>query len=121
MEKIFSKIENLTLHMREYAEISISLIKIKAAEKASSLIADAAALIIVWVFLFFFIFFISFGGAYVLSSVLGSAYSGYLIVGAFYLLVGVIVWFARKKLIRNPVLNAMVRNLFENNNENGKH
>jgi len=116
MEKISSTIKSLGIHLQEYLEVSVSLLKLRAAEKTSDLIADIAGVVVVSLFFIFFLLFVSFGCANLLSGVFGNNYSGFLIIGGFYLVLGLILWVGRKRIIRNPILNAIVRRLFENNN-----
>ena len=121
MEKIFSQLQHLAEEVKEYVNVRISLVKLNVAETASGIIANTAATIISAIIFLFFLFFASTGLALFLSSVIGNSYAGFLIVAGVYLVIGLIIWFRREKLIRIPVMNAIIRQMFSSNNENGKN
>jgi hypothetical protein len=111
MNDTFEKLEGLTDHVKEYINTRVELTKLRLAEKTSLVIGNLIAVIIVVLLFLFFIVFGSFAGAWALSDWIGKPYSGFLIVAGFYLLLGIIVWIARGKLIRFPVMNAIIRQL----------
>ena len=53
------------------------------------------------------LFFLSFAGAYAIGEALGSNALGFVIVGAFYVLIAVIILAFRKKLIEKPLLEKL--------------
>ena len=62
----------------------------------------------------FFLFFASTGLALFLSATIGKSYSGFLIVAVLYLILGLIVWYGRAKLIQVPIMNSIIKRLFAN-------
>ena len=63
-----------------------------------------------------FLFVIAFGStaaAWALGEWLGKPYWGFLIVAGFYLLLAIIVWGTRQRLISTPVLNAILKQLYK--------
>src|SRR5687768_4538289 len=108
MSDTFEKLEGLTDHVKEYINTRVELTKLRLAEKTSLVISNLIAVTIVVLLFLFFIVFGSFAGAWALSDLIGKPYSGFLIVAGFYLLLGIIVWLARGKLIRFPVMNAII-------------
>ncbi len=120
MDNIFAQLQHLVDEVKSYVNVRIDLVKVNLAETASKIIADTAATIISGLIFLFFLFFASTGLALFLSSVIGNAYSGFLIVAGIYLILGLVIWFSREKLIRMPVMNAIIRQLFANR-ENGKN
>jgi uncharacterized membrane protein YqjE len=113
---IFSSIESTITRLREiardYVETQIELLKIQAAEKISTLVATVIAYAILSFFLLFFLLFASVALAYVLSDWIGKPYAGFLIVAGLYLLIGFGVFKGRERLLRRPILNAIIRQLF---------
>ena len=121
-KSIGSTIENLRNSAQEYIETQVKLFKLQAAEKVSALVAAMAAYMILSFFLLFFLLFASIAGAYVLSEMIGRPYAGFLIVSGIYLLTGLIIFINREKLLRRPLLNAIIRQLFKDNpNDNSKN
>ena len=53
-----------------------------------------------------------------LSEWIGNTWAGFLAVSCLYLLIGAVVWAARGKIIRMPVMNALIKQLFGKGDEN---
>ena len=121
MEKIFTQLQHLAEEVKEYVNVRISIVKLNVAETTSSILANATATIIVAVIFIFFLFFASTGLALFLSSVIGNSYAGFLIVAGVYLLLGLIIWYTRGKLIRIPIMNAIIKQMFAGNVNNGSN
>jgi len=121
MENIFNKLQQLSEEVKDYVNLRIDLVKLNIAETTSKVISNVAATLIAALIFLFFLFFASTGLALFLSAVIGNSYSGFLIVAGLYLVVGLIIWYARGKLIQIPVMNAIIRQLFANNEEHGKN
>lgn len=122
MEKTFTKLEDLAAHIKEYVNNRVSSIKLSVAEKTSKILANLiAASIVIFVF-FFFIIFISIAIAFAFAKLTGEYYWGFLIVAGIYLLMGIIVWALKDKLLRFPIMNSMLKQLFnEENDEDQEH
>ena len=112
MEKTFAKVEELADAVKDYVNTRMESVKLSAAEKSSAIIANVIAVFVVAVVFIFFIIFAGMALAFGLGAWLGSTWLGFLIVAALYLLLGIIVWFARGKIIRMPVMNSMIQQLF---------
>ena len=106
-------IEQLASDLRAYADVRVNLIKLKLAEKMSRLVGTVVAAIAVGIALVLFFSFASIGVAILIGKWLGSPWLGFLILGAVYLLAGLIIWRGRRTLIQIPVMNAMIQQLFE--------
>ncbi len=117
MEDTFSKVEELAGHINEYVNIRVDTAKLEIAEKTSSVLANLlAGLIMGVVFLLFFLF-VNFSIAYALAGWIGKTWAGFLVVAGFYLLIGTIVWVARQRILRIPIMNGISRLLFKKENE----
>jgi hypothetical protein len=90
----------------------LDTVKLSVAEKTSALLANVLAGIVVALVFICFIFFGSIALALLLGSWMGAWWLGFLIVAGIYLLLGLITWLARGRLIRLPIMNAMIRQLF---------
>jgi Zn-dependent protease with chaperone function len=121
MEKTFARVEELADSIKEYVNTRIKLAKLSVAEKSSSVIANVLAGIVVAIVFLLFILFASIALSFGLGEWIGKTWAGFLIVGCLYLLIGMIVWFAREKMIRLPVMNAILRQLFRNDEESEDH
>jgi uncharacterized membrane protein YqjE len=117
MEKVFSKAEHLASSIKEYVITRIESAKFKAAEKSSAVIANILAAIIVVIIFFFFLGLASVALAFGLGVWIGKTWAGFLLVACLYLLIGIVAWTARGRIIRLPVMNALIKLLFRNNDE----
>ncbi len=117
MEKTFETIEHLTAQIKEYADNHIASVKLSAAEKSSKVIASIIAIMIVILVLFGFVLFASIALAYAFAKLTGEFYWGFLIVAFIYLIIGSIIWAKRERFLRLPIMNAMLKQLFESDND----
>ena len=117
MEKALATAEELIVTIKEYANTSVEIIKLNAAEKITGITANVLTVLIVSVVFVFFIGFASIGLAIVLSEWIGKAWAGFFIVSSLYLLIGLILWTARKSIIQMPVTNALIQQIFKNDDE----
>jgi hypothetical protein len=117
MESAFAKVEELAGTIKDYADARMESVKLNIAEKSSAVLANViAGVIVVAVFLFFFVF-ANIALAFGLGEWIGKIWAGFLIVAFLYLLTGIIVWFARVKIIRLPIMNALIQQLFTADDE----
>jgi hypothetical protein len=117
MNETFDKVEGLTEHVKDYVNTKIELTKLRIAEKSSLVVGNVIAVVIVVVLFLFVIVFGSIAGAWALSEMIGKPYAGFLIVAGFYFLLGIIVWVARGRLIRFPVMNALIKMLHKKDDD----
>ena len=117
MEKVFSKVEELADNAKEYINTRIESIKLNAAEKSSVIIANGVAKVVTAIFFLFFLGLASIALSFLVGEWIGRLWAGFLVVAGFYLLIGVIIWFARERLIRVPVMNALIHQLFLHDEE----
>jgi Protein of unknown function (DUF1469). len=121
MNETFEKIEGLTRHVKEYVQTRIDLAKLEVAEKISLIVANLIAVLVVMVMFVFVLIFGSLAGAWALSEWLDNTWAGFLIVAGIYCLLGIIIWFARGRLIRFPVMNAIIRQLGKKDKDDGEN
>lgn len=103
------KVEDLTDSLKEYVDTNYELIKLEVIEYSSVISAGIISTLIVGVMLTFFSFFISLYAAYYLSDQLGGNHIGFFIVSGFYMLLAIVIYLNRKKLIQIPVCNSIIR------------
>ncbi|RXK62643.1 hypothetical protein ESA94_06500 [Lacibacter luteus] len=112
MQETFAKAEELAGHVREYIHNRLDVAKLDTAEKTSKVAAFIIAVVTVAVFIFSFIFFASVALAFVFSRTTGSLAGGFLIVAGIYLLIGIIIWLLKDRIIQLPIMNALLKQLF---------
>ena len=112
MQNAFVKAEEFVDHIREYVNNRISSVKLQAAERSSKVVSDLSAIAIVAAIMLVFVIFLSMGAAYALSGWIGEAYAGFLIVAGFWLLIAILVWMNKENLLRLPIMNKMLKEMF---------
>jgi len=113
MEEQMTGIRGLAAAVKEYVNTRVDSVKLSAAEKTSLIISDLVAGAIVAVVFLFVLAFASIAGAMALSAWIGKPWSGFLIVAGIYLLIGIITWSAKERMIRIPVMNNIIQQLFK--------
>jgi protein-S-isoprenylcysteine O-methyltransferase Ste14 len=117
MENAFAKVEELASSIKEYADTRIESAKLTVAEKSSALLASLIAGIFVVSVFVLFVVFCSVALALGLGNWLQNTWAGFLIVGFCYLLIGIIVWLAKVKIIQLPIMNTFIKQLFTKEDE----
>ncbi|HNK30077.1 MAG TPA: phage holin family protein [Ferruginibacter sp.] len=121
MEKTFAKVEEMADHVKEYVNNHISAVKLSVAEKTSALLANIIAVTIALLVFVMFVIFGSVAVAFAFAKLTGEYYWGFLIVAGIYLLIGILVWSLKERILRMPIMNAILQQLFneeEDSDEN---
>ncbi len=106
-----TKLEELVDHIRGVVDTKSELVVLKVTDKISRAGGNAIAYFI-FVFLFVVFFFLaSVGLAMWLSVKMESWPAGFLIVAGFYLVLGVVLFFAREKLLRKPFSSIIINSM----------
>ena len=117
MESTFAKIEELADHVKDYVKTKVASVKLNVAAKTSRLISNLIAGLIVAGVFSLFIIFGSVAAALALSAWIGKMYAGFLIVAGIYLLAGIIVWNGCERILRIPIMNSMIKQLFKDDED----
>ncbi len=117
MEKAFAQAEELADTVKEYVNTRIESIKLNTVEKGSGIIATIIAGLLVAAIFLFFLVFCSIAVALVLGDWIGKPWAGFLLVAFLYLVTGIIIWFARVKIIQLPIMNALIKQFFSDGYE----
>jgi hypothetical protein len=89
--------------------------KLKLADKTSRLLANLVTAFVVVVLVLFFTVFASISLAIVLGDLTGRFHWGFLIIAGLYLLIALLVWVTKEKLLRIPILNSLLKQLIKDN------
>lgn len=118
MSEEFGKIESLLDKAKEYINTRIAQVKLSVAEKISKTFSVIiAGFVAVLVFLFF-VLFTSIAAAILLGNMLGELWLGFLIMAGVWLLLGIIIWKARERLLQIPIMNAILKAFSTSEKEN---
>jgi Putative Actinobacterial Holin-X, holin superfamily III len=117
MSEEFKKIESLLDTAKEYINTRIAQFKLSVAEKISKLLAVMIAGIVAALVFFFFLLFGSIAAALAIGHQMDSPALGFLMVAGGWLLLGMIIWMAKNRLLRIPIMNAIIGSLFGTDKE----
>jgi sterol desaturase/sphingolipid hydroxylase (fatty acid hydroxylase superfamily) len=102
-------LEELYLLGEAYSKTSIRLIKYRALEVSISVVTALISQMSVVVMFLFCLMMLSLGGALWLGEILGAVYYGFLLVGGFYFIVGLLAYFFLHKLIKKSVSSFIIK------------
>lgn len=117
MEKPFAQIDELATNIKDYLHTQVEVIKLKAAEKGSDVMANIIAGIIVMLIFFLCIVFAGIAFSLYINQSMNSSWIGFIIIASIYLLIALIVWLARTKLLRLPIMNSIIQHLLKKTDE----
>ena len=111
MEMPPSLLESLFERVEAYGKTTLELSKYKVIETMSVVITLLTSRFIVFIVMVLFVSFLSFGMALYLGDLLEKPYFGFFIVAAFYLVLGVILFFSLHKWIKEPISDLLISQL----------
>ena len=106
-------VEELFYKLKDYAETTVDLFKLKAINKVSGFTSTLIVSIIIIVLLFLILICLSVGFALLIGSCLGHAYWGFFIMGVLYIIIGLALFAGRKKLLKTPIANKFIKELID--------
>lgn len=115
MQDIRGKAEDIVEHLTTYAENRWNLIVLNTAEKTSDIVSSLAAALVVGLMGGMALFFISVGTACWIGQSTGNFASGFFYVALFYAVVGAVLFLVRNSLIKLPVINALIKKFYYEN------
>ena len=104
-----SKVERLVSNVKLYAETKLDLAILNVQDKLSGVVALIASYLLMTVFGFFIMLFLSMGIAWYIGEKTGDASMGYFSIAGFYLIVVIVLYIFREKLIKAPIVNAILK------------
>jgi len=102
-------VEEFVATAKEYVVTRYDLIRLKAVSKSTTFLASAIVYSIAAVFGCFFLFFVSYAAAGYLSDLMENKYSGFLMIGAFYFLLAMLLLILNKKYFHHPLVDKFIR------------
>jgi hypothetical protein len=108
-----AKIEETVDNIKEYVQTRYELITLQASDRISDATSEILSKLLIALVVIIAFLLLSFAAAIYLSSAIGRDYSGFLIVGGAYFVIGVIMVLVRKKLIAGPLRDKMIKALFK--------
>ena len=121
LQEEFKKVEELALHIKAYIQTEIELIKLLFADKLSKILSNFLAIMLLIWLLLIGILFASLSLAFLIGERLGKMSTGFIIVSLIYLLLAVVIWYLRERIIRIPILNGILSQLFDSQKKSNEN
>ena len=96
---------------KDYVETRADLFKLKAIKKTAEVGSTLVSKVIVAVVFSTFFIFLNIALGLWLGDLIGRNYIGFFIVAAFYLIVGIIVYSNRQKIISSPIADSIIKKM----------
>lgn len=117
----FEKLESLIDNGATYAQVRFDEARLTIAEKSAGLIAFVVVRSVITLVFMTCLLFVSAAAAIVLGDRFGREWLGFLLMGGFYFLLGWLVVATRDRLLRLPVMNAVIRQIFKDSRPHEKN
>jgi len=116
--KISDNFSQLTKDVKDYINLRIDLAKLIITGKLARLVSFFLIAVIFFILAMFLLMFLSLSFVYWFGQSAGPAWAGAMIVTAFYLLLGLVIYLMRHRLFINPLVSHLTKILMEENHEN---
>lgn len=103
---LFEKVEN-------YANTSIDLLKLNTVEKSADVLSSLTSVIVIFMVVAMFTLFVNIGVSLYIGKLLHDNYLGFFIVSLFYLVIAIVAFIFRHKLLKIPVSNMVITKLLK--------
>lgn len=106
------KVEKLFGDVKEYAETKLDIMALNIQDKGSDIAASAASVLTLGIVLVFILLFLSLGAALIVGHYCFNDTSiGFFCVAGFYLVVFIVLYYCRTKLIKMPLINFILKKI----------
>lgn len=113
MENDPTAVEELFYKLKDYGETTVDLYKLKAINKVSGFTSTLIVSVILIILLFLIMICVSVGFALLIGLWLGHAFWGFFIMGVLYLIIGLILFSNRNKILKDPISNKFIKELID--------
>jgi hypothetical protein len=111
MESNHNNVEELFEKLKDYADVRIDLFKLKSINRVSGFTSSVMTSLILLVLLGAVLICITIGLGLLIGALIGKTYLGFFILGGIYIIIGLVLYSKREKLIKTPVSNKLIKEL----------
>ena len=111
METKPTNVEDLFQKIKDYADVRMNLFKLKSINKVSGFMSVFATLFILVILFTTILVCVTVGLAILLGEWMGKLYLGFFVMGGVYLIIGLILYLMRDKLIKTKVSDQLIKQL----------
>lgn len=113
MEHTAASIEMLYEKARKYTETGLDLLALRTVDKTADMLSSLTSRVFIALAVSMFTLFINIGISLFIGKLLNEYYLGFFIVSAFYLIMAVVLYFFKEKLIETPIANLIIAKLLK--------
>ena len=113
MESKPTSVEELFIKLKEYGDTRLDLFRLKAINKVSGFFSSLITSILLIVLFFLVLICLTIGVALYIGSLLGASYYGFFIIGGIYVIIGLVFFFSKAKLLKSPISNKLIKDLMD--------
>ncbi|MEO6134232.1 MAG: phage holin family protein [Ginsengibacter sp.] len=113
MENKPTSVEELFLKLKEYGDTRLDLFRLKAINKVSAFFSSLVTSILLLVIFFLVLICLTIGVALYIGTFLGAPYYGFFIMGGIYLIIGLVFFYSKAKLLKTPISNKLIKELMD--------
>jgi hypothetical protein len=97
----------------DYTKTSIKLLKLNAVDKSAEIVSSLFSMLVVSMTVVLSIIIISLGVALWLGKLLGDTSYGFFIIGAFYMLLAILLRIFREQWLKYPISNSIINQMMK--------
>lgn len=109
MENKTTNVEELFYKFKDYADTRIDLFKLKAISKVSGVLSSIISGIVLALLFLMVLVCITIALALLIGSALGQTWLGFLIMAGIYVIIGLIIFSSRNKLLKTPISSKFIK------------
>src|SRR5665213_2561312 len=113
MENENTRIEELFYKFKDYGETTITLLKLKAINKILKFSSTVIVSIFSMIFLFLILICASIGFSLLIGQWLGHTYWGFFIIALVYIIIWLLLFLSKKKILNEPIKNKLIKELID--------
>ena len=104
--------ESVLKNVKEYVEVRLELFKLKSINKVSTKLSAFIAILVLSLLLILFFCILNIGIALWIGEAIGQLHFGFFIVAGFYAVVCFVLYCFRKKILKIPITNMIIKKFF---------
>jgi membrane-bound ClpP family serine protease len=113
MEPKPNGVEDLFQKFKDYVEVRLELFKLKSINKAAGFMSASITIFALIIIFSAVLLCFTIGAALFIGELLGKLYFGFFVIGGIYLLIGLLIYKMRDKLIKTKVTNNLIKELID--------
>ncbi len=113
LQNIKIHLDSISADVKDISQLELELIKVRAVKYASTKYSDIVGALVIYILVGITFFLSTITVALYLGYMLGKIYLGFGIISLFYLFILLLLVLFKKPLLRRPIRNSFIKNIFE--------